>query len=207
MLGVIAGCRPETDQGFDAWLEECRDLNVMGFRRILQVMPDDLSRSETYRHNIRKIGKAGYPVDLCFDGRQLAIAYELVRASPDTFFLLDHCGRPDIAGGDFEAWRLDMTRLAELPNLSIKFSGLPSYCDQSGSKTTAISAYSDTVLNLFGPRRMLWGGDWPVINLGGGLSEWVELTRLLLSNLSSDEQRLIGKRNAAAIYLRTENPR
>lgn len=201
MLGVIAGCRPETDQGFDAWLEECRDLNVVGFRRILQVMPDDLSRSETYRRNIRKIGQAGYPVDLCFDGRQLPIAYDLVRAAPETLFVLDHCGRPDIAGGDFSVWRRDMARLAELPNLRIKLSGLPSYCDQTGSRIAGIKPYSDAVLDLFGPRRTLWGGDWPVIDIGGGLFDWVKLTSNLLSELSDDEQNLIGTQNARDIYL------
>lgn len=201
MLGVIASCRPETDDGFDAWLEECGDLNVVGFRRILQVMPDDLSRSETYRRNVRKIGKAGYPVDLCFDGRQLSIAYDLVRADPDTVFILDHCGRPDIAGGDFAAWHQEMIKLAELPNFWVKLSGLPTYCDQSGSKIDGVKPYSDTVLELFGPSRMVWGGDWPVIDVGGGLATWVNITTELLSGLSTDERQLIGTLNARQIYL------
>jgi predicted TIM-barrel fold metal-dependent hydrolase len=202
MLGVIASCRPETDSGFDAWLEECGDLNVVGFRRILQVMPDDLSRSESYRQNVRKIGAAGYPVDICFDGRQLSIAYDLVRAAPETMFVLDHCGRPDIAGGDFAAWRADMVKLAELPNLWVKLSGLPTYCDLSGSKITGVKPYSDSVLELFGPSRMVWGGDWPVIDVGGGLSAWVKMTPDLLSGLSNDELRLIGTQNAKDIYLK-----
>jgi predicted TIM-barrel fold metal-dependent hydrolase len=174
----------------------------VGFRRILQVMPDDLSRSATYRRNIRKIGQAGYPVDLCFDGRQLPIAYDLVCADPDTLFVLDHCGRPDIAAGDFSAWRRDMERLAELPNLRVKLSGLPSYCDQAGSKIDAIRPYSNAVLELFSPRRMLWGGDWPVIDIGGGLSEWMKLTSILLSDLSADEQHLVVQQNARDIYLK-----
>lgn len=201
MLGVIASCRPETDDGFDAWLEECGDLNVVGFRRILQVMPDDLSRSETYRRNVRKIGKAGYPVDLCFDGRQLSIAYDLVRADPDTVFILDHCGRPDIAGGDFASWRQEMIKLSELPNFWVKLSGLPTYCDPSGSKVDGVKPYSDTVLELFGPSRMVWGGDWPVIDVGGGLANWVNITTELLSGLSADERQLIGTLNARQIYL------
>jgi predicted TIM-barrel fold metal-dependent hydrolase len=200
LIGVIAGCRPETEAGFDAWIDECADLNVVGFRRILQVMPDDLSRTQTYRRNIRRIGEAGYPVDLCFDGRQLPIAYDLVRACPSVRFVLDHCGRPDIAGGDFVGWRRDMTQLAELPNLSIKLSGLPTYCDPSSSEIAAIKPYSDAVLDLFGPRRMIWGGDWPVINVGGGLSRWVDLTSALLSDLSDDERNLIGQLNALSIY-------
>ena len=201
MLGVIASCRPETDDGFDAWLEECGDLNVVGFRRILQVMPDELSRSETYRRNVRKIGNAGYPIDLCFDGRQLSIAYDLVRADPDTVFILDHCGRPDIAGGDFAAWRHEMIKLSELPNFWVKLSGLPTYCNPSGSKIDDVKPYSDTVLELFGPSRMVWGGDWPVIDVGGGLANWVDITTELLSGLSADERQLIGTLNARQVYL------
>ena len=204
MLGIVAGCRPESDDGFDGWLEECRNLNVVGFRRILQLAPDDLSRSETYRRNIRKIGRAGYPVDLCFDARQLPIARDLVRAAPDTLFVLDHCGRPDIASGDYSKWRGNMAELAELPNLRVKLSGLPAYCDQSVPKISAIRPYSDAVFELFGPGRILWGGDWPVIDVGGGLSEWVRLSTILLSELSDNERALIGHRNARDIYFRKE---
>lgn len=201
MLGIIAGCRPETNEGFDAWLEECRDLNVVGFRRILQTMPDDLSRSDTFRNNIRKIGAAGYPVDLCFDSRQLNIAFELVRSAPDTRFVLDHLGRPDIAGGDFETWRTAMRRLCALPNLAVKLSGLTTYCNPSISTLTAIRPYAEAALDLFGPHRIIWGGDWPVIHVGGGLLDWVKITEVLLAELSTDERKQIGEQNARMIYL------
>ena len=54
LLGQIASCRPEVDAGFDAWLEECADLGVVGFRRVLHVVPDDMSEAETFRANLRK---------------------------------------------------------------------------------------------------------------------------------------------------------
>jgi predicted TIM-barrel fold metal-dependent hydrolase len=59
MLGQIASCRPETDAGFDAWLDEAPTLQVKGYRRVLHVVPDDLSQSETFRANLRKIGGTG----------------------------------------------------------------------------------------------------------------------------------------------------
>lgn len=203
MFGQIASCRPETDQGFDAWLEECRRLKVVGFRRILQVMPDDTSRVENYRRNVRKIGKAGWPVDLCFHSRQLAIAAELVRACPDVRFMLDHCGTPDIVGNDFPAWSERMADLASLPNLSVKLSGVTAYCAPGQATLESVRPYVETVLNLFGPARMVWGGDWPVVDLGSGLPEWIAMTRELLSTLSPDEQASIGHGNARRFYLAT----
>ncbi|CUX59075.1 MULTISPECIES: amidohydrolase [Agrobacterium] len=201
MFGQIASCRPETDRGFDAWLEECRRLNVVGFRRILQVMPDDTSRAENYRRNVRKIGRAGWSVDLCFHSRQLAIAAELVRACPDVRFMLDHCGTPDIAGNDFPGWSERMTDLASLPNLSVKLSGVTAYCAPGKATLESVRPYVETVLNLFGPARMVWGGDWPVVDLGSGLPEWIAMTREFLSALSPDEQASIGHGNARRFYL------
>ncbi len=200
MLGQIASCRPEINDGFDAWLEECRDLNVVGFRRILQTMPDDLSRSEMYRRNVRKIGAAGWPVDLCFAARQLPIASELIQACMDTIFVLDHCGTPDIAGRDFAVWRGDMERLAASRNLWIKMSGLPAYCGKAVADLDDMKPYVDAVADIFGADRMVWGGDWPVVNLGGGLPHWCSLTRQLLLSASEDERAAIGYRNVRKLY-------
>ncbi|MBP9183142.1 MAG: amidohydrolase [Fuscovulum sp.] len=200
MLGQIASCRPEEDAGFDAWLEECRTLGVVGFRRITHVVPDEVSQAQTFRRNIRRIGAAGWPVDLCFLSRQLPLCEALVRACPDVYFVLDHCGTPDIAGGDFDAWRQRMARLAVLPNLWVKLSGIAAYA-APGAGIAAVRPYADEVLRLFGPGRMLWGGDWPVVNLGAGLPGWIAMTRQLLAGLSEDEQAQIGHRNARAVYL------
>ena len=59
----------------------------------------------------------------------------------------------------------------------------------------------ETVLTLFGPQRMVWGGDWPVVDLGSGLPEWIAMTRAFLSALSPDEQAAIGHGNARRFYL------
>lgn len=200
MLGQIASCRPEEDAGFDAWLEECRGLHVVGFRRITHVLPDAVSQAAIFRRNIARIGAAGWPVDLCFLARQHGLCEALVPACPDVRFVLDHCGTPDIAGGDFAVWRASMARLADLPNLWVKLSGITAYA-APGAGIDAVRPYAEEVLRLFGPRRMVWGGDWPVVNLGAGLPGWIAMTRSLLAGLSQDERALVGHRNARALYL------
>lgn len=201
MLGQIASCRPEED-GIDDWIGECRGLGVIGFRRILHVMPDDLSRSPAFRANLRRIGAAGFPFDLCVLARQHGLAGELVRACPDMVFVLDHCGVPDIAGGGFADWAAGMARLAALPNLWVKLSGITAYCPPGAATAATLRPYVDEVLRLFGPSRMVWGGDWPVVNLGAGLPGWIAITRGLLAGLSAAEQAAIGAGNARRLWLK-----
>ncbi|WP_102109922.1 amidohydrolase family protein [Oceaniglobus roseus] len=200
MYGQIAACRPETDDGFEAWLEECRDLHVVGFRRILHTMPDDTSTSDSYRANVRRIGAAGWPVDLCFAARQLHLAADLVTACPDVSFILDHFGTNDMAAGGFDGWRAGMERLAKLPNLMVKFSGMTAYVPDDAGPEAPTDAVAMTALELFGPDRLVWGGDWPVVDLGVGLPGWIEMTHRLLSGLSEDERAKIGHRNARRFY-------
>ena len=47
---------------------------------------------------------------------------------------------------------------------------------------------------------MVWGSDWPVVNLGKGLPEWISVTRQILSKLSEDEATSIANKNAQLIY-------
>lgn len=200
ILGLIASCRPETDEGYEAWLEECEDLGVVGFRRILHVMPDELSTTDTFRANIRKLGQRGLPFDLCMLPRQLGLAADLARACDNTTIILNHCGVPDIAGGGLDPWRQDIATFASLPNTVCKLSGLLAYCAAGQANQAAIQPYVDHVLEFFGPARMVWGSDWPVVNLANGLPDWLETTEALLSALSKDEATAIGTTNAARLF-------
>ncbi len=200
LLGQIASCRPEEETGFEAWLDECGGLKVVGFRRILHVMPDDLSRSSLFRANLRRIGAAGLAFDICVLARQLPIAAELARACGEQQLVLDHCGVPDIAGDAFEAWAAGIDALAALPHVSVKLSGITAYCAPGTANTATLRPWVDHVLDRFGPSRIVWGGDWPVVNLGSGLREWIGITGELLAGLSPGERQAIAGGNAREIY-------
>ena len=74
------------------------------------------------------------------------------------------------------------------------------YCTPGTSSYETIEPYVDHVLKCFGPKRMVWGSDWPVVNLGKGLIEWIEVTRKILSKLSPDEAEDIANRTTQKIY-------
>ena len=200
LLGQIASCRPEDDQGFAAWLEECQNLKVRGFRRILHVMPDELSQTATFRRNVRSIGAKGWAFDMCFLARQLPLAAELARACPDQVLVLDHCGVPDIAGGSFADWAGQITALAAMPHVHCKLSGISAYCAPGTATEETLRPWVDHVIQSFGPRRVVWGGDWPVVNLGVGIEAWIAISRSFLSKLSAAEQADIGSHTARRVY-------
>lgn len=200
MLGQIASCRPEVDEGFDAWLEECDSLHVVGFRRILHVVPDDVSQSETFRRNLRKIGQKGLPFDLCVLARQHDLAIDLIRACDGQSFVLDHCGNPDIAAEAFAPWAASLRRIADFPNVVIKLSGITVNARADQVNAQSLQPYVDHVLDCFGPDRILWGGDWPVCNLGSGLPGWISLTHQFLAGLSESERSAIGTATARRVY-------
>ena len=198
--GLIFSIRPEENDNFDSWLEETLSMGVSGFRRILHVMPDDTSKSEVFRNNVKKIGNAGKPFDICYLPTQLNIAIDFAKACDDMHLVLNHCGVPSIAAGEIDQWGKDIKELSQLPNVICKLSGLMAYCTPGTSSLETIKPYVDHVLNCFGADRIVWGSDWPVVNLGKGIQEWIKVTREILSNLSESEAESIGYLNAQNIY-------
>jgi predicted TIM-barrel fold metal-dependent hydrolase len=200
MIGLISSIRPESDEAFETWLEETIEMGVVGYRRILHVMPDDTSQSDIFRNNVRKIGVSGKTFDICFLPGQLPVAFELAKACENTKLILNHCGVPDIAGNGLDPWRQDIKALAQIPNVICKLSGLMAYCAPGTSSLETIEPYVDHVLNCFGPNRMVWGSDWPVVNLAKGLPEWIAVTRKILGKLSADEASSIAYGTAQIVY-------
>lgn len=200
MIGIIASIRPEKDDEFDSWLNETIEMGVVGYRRILHIMPNETSESDVFRKNVRKIGDAGKSFDLCFLPTQLKIARELAKTCDNTSMILNHCGVPSIANNELDPWREDIEDLSKLPNVTCKLSGLMAYCAPGTSSYETIEPYVDHVLKCFGPKRMVWGSDWPVVNLGKGLNEWIKVTRKILNKLSDDEANSIANGTAKNIY-------
>ena len=200
LIGLISSIRPETEEGFEAWLNVTIEMGVVGYRRILHVMPDETSQNEIFRRNVRKIGDVGKTFDICFLPTQLNVAKELAQACENTSMILNHCGVPSIANDGLDPWRQDIEALSQIPNVTCKLSGLMAYCAPGTASLETIEPYVDHVLKCFGPSRIVWGSDWPVVNLGKGLPEWITVTRKILEKLSADEANAIANGTAKTVY-------
>ncbi len=199
LVGAIAACRPENPD-FPAYLETVlANPFVRGFRRVLHVVPDDASEGALFRENIRRLAGTGLNFDLCVLPHQIEKAIALADLAPDVSFVLDHCGVPDIKGGGFDVWKGPVAEIARRPNMSVKLSGIPAY---GGDDWTLedLKPYFAHVAESFGFERMVWGSDWPVCTLGGGLSTWIGATQALLSGVSLEEKRRVFSENARRLW-------
>jgi predicted TIM-barrel fold metal-dependent hydrolase len=200
IVGKIAACRPE-DPGFAAFLERA-GVNplVKGFRRVLHVVPDEVSEGALFRENVKRLAGTGLSFDLCVLPRQIPKAIALVDLAPDVQFVLDHCGVPDVKGDAQHPWRELMSEIARRPNVVGKISGVVAYADPDDWTLANLKPYVEHTIGAFGWDRVVWGSDWPVCTLGGGLSTWVAATHALTSGASADEKAKLLSGNARRIW-------
>lgn len=200
LRGMVAACRPEA-AGFAAHLEQLvAQPFVRGLRRVLHVVPDALSQSPLFIANLRRLAMHGLPFDLCLLARQLPLGRALAMQCPDVQFVLDHCGNPDIRGGDLADWRRELRALADLPNVACKLSGITTQADSDTWRTDDLRPVFEHVVDCFGWDRVVWGSDWPVCTQAASLSRWIQACRELTSGCSADERARLFARNARRIY-------
>lgn len=198
--GAIAACRPE-DTDFPAYLaHQLSNALVKGFRRPLHTMPDELSETALFRQNLRLLSGTGLTFDLCVLPHQINKAAALSDTAPDVQFILDHCGIPDIASGALEIWSHSISDIAQRQNVTCKISGIVAYANAQTWTTATLRPYFEHVVACFGWDRLVWGSDWPVCTLGGGLSTWVATTHALLCGCSESERTRLMSKNARKIW-------
>jgi predicted TIM-barrel fold metal-dependent hydrolase len=198
--GAISACRPEED-GFPAVLERAlANSFVKGFRRILHTVDDGISQKPLFRENVKRLSGTRLTFDICMFPRQQKLALALIELAPDVTFVLDHCGVPDIKSGDFDGWKRGISELAARPNLMAKISGIVAYADSGTWTADTLKPYVEHIIDRFGWDRVVWGSDWPVCTLGGGLLAWVAASHAVLSGCSEEERDSLFWKNADRIW-------
>jgi L-fuconolactonase len=174
---------------------------LVGLRPMVQDIADD---DWLLRPGLTPLLAAMTRNALVFDAlvlpRHLPNLLRLIDRHPDLTFVLDHCGKPRLATGEIAIWRRDIALLAKHPNIVCKLSGLVTEAAPDWQIADLRQAV-DHVVACFGLQRLLWGSDWPVVNLAGGYAKWFAATETLLVDLSPGEKAAIFGGNAARIYL------
>lgn len=204
LKGAIAACRPE-EPDFADYLELQRSNPfVKGFRRVLHVVPDDISEGALFRENIRRLESSNLTFDLCTLPHQIDKVLALADLAPTVQFVLDHCGVPDIKSGALENWQKGISEAALRENVVVKISGVVAYADAANWTVDTLRPYVEHVIKSFGWDRVIWGSDWPVCTLASsvdaGLSTWVATTYALLDGCSSEEKARLLSKNAKRLW-------
>ena len=161
---------------------------LVGVRHGVQAEPDPrwLCRPDV-RRGLAAVAEAGLAYDLLVVPVQMPAAVETVTALPDLRFVLDHAGKPALASGEIASWRADIHALAALPNVAVKLSGLITEADHASWTVQQLRPVARTLLESFGPQRMMFGSDWPVCLLAGSYDDVLAAAAVLTAHLDERE--------------------
>jgi L-fuconolactonase len=149
---------------------------------------------------LKLLAKQDVTFDLLLRPVHLPFIPELLRAVPDGHWVIDHISKPEIKDGKIEPWFQDLRRVAEFPNVYCKISGMITEADHANWTIENIRPYFERVLEMFGPKRLLYGSDWPVCLLAGSYRQVYELAAALTASLSQDEQAAFWGGTAQQVY-------
>ena len=202
IAAIIAHCRMEDSAACAERLAELRQHPlVRGVRHLIQGQDDpDFCVRPNFVAGVRQCGAVELLFEICCSADQLANVIRLVRRCPDTRFVLDHAGKPDIRSGRFDPWRTQIDALASLPNLVCKLSALVTQASHDGWQIADLRPYWNHLVSAFGPQRLLFGSDWPVVKLASSYCRWLETATELAATLPPLDRTAIFHGNASRIY-------
>jgi len=177
--------------------------SVRGIRRIMEFDKDPraLTLSDGFIEGVNLLSRFGWSFDINPNYTQMDFIREFVTKIHDVPMILDHCGKPGIKQGKIEQFREDMADLARHKNMWVKLSDLPPYASQNWTEEE-LRPYIAATLEAFGPDRVIYAGDYPILLLATNMTQWVEVLDNAFSDLglSETETRKIYRDNANAFY-------
>jgi L-fuconolactonase len=187
---------------------------LVGLRPMLQDLPDDawILRDDVAR-GLARMADLGLVFDALVKPRHLPHLLQLARRHTRLCIVIDHAAKPEIAQatqaagatGDvtatsaWQAWAPQLLAFERCPNVHCKLSGLITEAGRQWNPAM-LQPFMAHALNVFGPDRLLWGSDWPVLNTAGGYADWLRISQDFLAPLGPDQYRAVMGDNAVAVY-------
>jgi L-fuconolactonase len=187
---------------------------LLGLRPMLQDLPDAAwMLRDDVGHGLAHMAQIVLTFDALVKPRHLPSLLVLAQRHPGLRIVIDHAAKPDILGAGlaahgtpsvehtsaWEAWAPHMLALAGHPHIHCKLSGLINEAGPAWSPGL-LEPFVRFVLQHFGPERVLWGSDWPVVNAAGDYAGWWQVSQDLLAHLSTVQRQQVMGDNAAAVY-------
>jgi len=209
IMGIVAFAPLELGEAAGPHLDILRRRpKVRGVRRSVQNEADGFAISPTYIDGLVAASRAGLSIDVCSRARQLPEVINSLTAlferAHNARVVVDHLGKPDIAahGADIDGdgWADNLRRLSALPGLHAKLSGLVTQDDWTTHRPEILTPYIRHAIDCFGPGRLMFGGDWPVVDLAGGYRLWLQTFEAAIADLSASDREAICCGTALKFY-------
>lgn len=210
VAGVVGWVALDRDEAASTLERLAADGRLKSVRPMLQDLPaDDWIIQAPRPDALRTLQRLGLRFDALVRPRQLAALARFARAWPELPIVVDHAAKPPLSAAwndeAMQGWRRDMAALAAMPQVCCKISGLltelaPPDRASPTRATERLRPVVEALLAWFGPERLMWGSDWPVLTLAGSYAEWVCVSDDLLGPLSADERAQVLHVSARRFY-------
>lgn len=205
VVGWVDVTRADSVATLERWAATAPALKSL--RPMLQDLPeDDWIAHAPHPDVLAALPRLGLAFDALVKPWHLPALRSFVRANPKLPVVIDHGAKPVLSEGWaspwVEAWRHGLAALADEPTVACKFSGLLTEASpaQCADPVATLRPVWDTLLEAFGPERLIWGSDWPVLTLAAPYDRWVAAAEALIGELSPDEQAAVWGGNARRFY-------
>jgi L-fuconolactonase len=198
----VVGWVPLNDPKVSADLEKfAASLRLKGVRHVLHDEPDEnyILRKD-FNRGIGLLVGLNLRYDILIFERHLPQTIEFVDRHPNQIFVLDHIAKPRIKERIISPWRENISDLARRKNVYCKLSGMVTEADWKNWKEDDLWPYFEVVLEAFGPGRLMWGSDWPVVLVASTYARWIDVSLKMISALSIPEQEAILGSTAIQAY-------
>ncbi|HVZ84021.1 MAG TPA: amidohydrolase family protein [Terracidiphilus sp.] len=174
---------------------------LKGVRHVVQAEPDRefLLRAD-FQRGMGLLKEFDLTYDVLIYPKHLAVTEQFVRAFPEQRFVLDHMAKPVIAAGLLEPWKADMRVLGRHSNVTCKLSGMVTEARWGQWTQRDFEPYLDTVLETFGPERLMIGSDWPVCTVSADYAAAMGIVRTHIARLTETERAAIEGGTCARVY-------
>jgi L-fuconolactonase len=201
ILGVV-GWVPLVSPDVTRHLEQfVKQPKLKAVRHVLHDEPDDFYMlRDDFNRGVGALQHYRLAYDILIFERHLPQTLAFVDRHPRQIFVLDHIAKPRIRDGVLSPWQERMKDLAKRENVYCKISGMVTEAEWKTWTPDSLRPFFDIVLSAFGPKRLMFGSDWPVLTLAGDYKAWMNTFRSFICELSPDEQESICRGTAIAAY-------
>ncbi|RAJ91008.1 L-fuconolactonase [Larkinella arboricola] len=195
--GIVAKADLTQGPGTEKALEQLCELPLV--KGIRAGFPKNAATSNGFLEGFKALADRKLSFDLLISPPLMAEAAKVAIKFPDTIFILDHLGNPNVGDADTTQWRNGIEKLAELPNVNCKISGIITRFGKDWS-VEKIKPYILYVIEKFGMDRLVYAGDWPVVLLADSYKRWSRAFEKITEQFSDEELHKIYHKNADHIY-------
>jgi L-fuconolactonase len=173
---------------------------LVGLRHIVQAEPKGFLDGADFNRGIHALQENDLIYDVLIVEAQLDETIRFVDRHRHQPFVLDHIAKPKIASTEIEPWRTRIRELSKRGNVCCRLSGMVTEDSWSSWTIESVRPYLDTVVEAFGPDRLMAGSDWPVCLVATSYPQWWQTLRNYFADFSNDERAKIFGATAARIY-------